>query len=108
MNLIKYYFKRINYNKYINMTAEEFCKFHNEYHGESGMMSGIDNPKQLTQTFTGEELKEFMEAYNTQVLEDIKKEIQEIKTIARMHPLKGRKPLEILKDAESIIDKYIK
>lgn len=43
------------------MSDKEFCELYNSYTGESGIFSGIDNPKQLTVNMTGTELKEWTE-----------------------------------------------
>jgi hypothetical protein len=43
------------------LTKEEFCALHNAFHGEGGMFSGIDHPKQLVnENFSGEELMKFV------------------------------------------------
>lgn len=43
------------------ITDKTFCDMYNTFTGESGIFSGIDNPKQLTVNFTGPTLKKWTE-----------------------------------------------
>jgi len=52
------------------MTNDEFCQIHNQYYGET-----IDNPSQLKITFTGPELRLFLEfAINRMPQQDTQEE----------------------------------
>jgi len=55
-----------------------------------------------------EDIEIIMEAYNAQVLEDIKKEIKKVRDKRDVHPIISKQICEPYEEALSIIDKHIK